>query len=86
MTTLDFLNRGVDVYGDAVGVVTSILTRIVRLIPALAVAAAIDRVVFGDGDPGLPKLAEKVSLLSTGMNPTTRTCPPLLIHSRIRTS
>ena len=37
----------------SVGVATSIMTRIARLIPALVVAAAIDRVVLGDGDPGL---------------------------------
>jgi ATP-binding cassette subfamily B protein len=46
-----------------VGVVTSILTRIARLIPALVVAAAIDRVVLGTGDPGL---LTDIGLLPTG--------------------
>ena len=46
-----------------VGVTTSIMTRIARLIPALVVAAAIDRVVLGDGDPGL---LTDIGLLPTG--------------------
>jgi ATP-binding cassette subfamily B protein len=37
----------------SVGVFGAVLTRVMRLVPALVVAAAIDRVVLGSGDPGL---------------------------------
>ena len=37
----------------SVGVLGAVLTRVMRLIPALVVAAAIDRVVLGSGEPGL---------------------------------
>ncbi len=36
-----------------VGVTAAVLTRFARLVPALVVAAAIDRVVLGSADPGL---------------------------------
>jgi ATP-binding cassette subfamily B protein len=36
-----------------VGIVASFLTRFARLVPPIIVAAAIDRVVLGSGDPGL---------------------------------
>ena len=37
----------------SVGVLGAVLTRVMRLIPALVVAAAIDRVILGSGEPGL---------------------------------
>jgi len=46
-----------------VGVMTAIITRFARLVPALIIAATIDRVVLGEGDPGL---LTDVGLLPTG--------------------
>ena len=46
-----------------VGVTTAVITRFARLIPALIVAATIDRVVLGEADPGL---LTDVGLLPTG--------------------
>ena len=46
-----------------VGVTTAIITRFARLVPALIIAATIDRVVLGEGDPGL---LTDVGLLPTG--------------------
>jgi len=46
-----------------VGVTTAIITRFARLVPALIVAATIDRVVLGEADPGL---LTDVGLLPTG--------------------
>jgi ATP-binding cassette subfamily B protein len=46
-----------------VGVVAAVITRFSRLVPALVVAAAIDRVVLGQGDPGL---LTDAGLLPTG--------------------
>ena len=45
------------------GVVTAVITRFARLVPALIVAATIDRVVLGGADPGL---LTDVGLLPTG--------------------
>ncbi|ATW89279.1 ATP-binding cassette subfamily B protein [Halohasta litchfieldiae] len=45
------------------GVTTAVITRFARLMPALIVAAAIDRVVLNEGDPGL---LTDVGLLPTG--------------------
>jgi ATP-binding cassette subfamily B protein len=47
----------------SVGVVAAVLTRLARLVPPIVVAAAIDRVVLGSGQPGL--LAD-VGLLPAG--------------------
>nr|WP_233735781.1 hypothetical protein [Halonotius aquaticus] len=46
-----------------VGVTTAVITRFARLVPALIVAATIDRVVLGEADPGL---LTDVGLLPTG--------------------
>jgi len=46
-----------------VGVTTAVITRFARLVPALIVAATIDRVVLGGADPGL---LTDVGLLPTG--------------------
>ncbi|WP_436903161.1 ABC transporter ATP-binding protein [Halovenus halobia] len=46
-----------------VGVTAAVLTRFARLVPALVVAAAIDRVVLGSADPGL---LTDAGLLPTG--------------------
>ncbi|MFQ3476196.1 ABC transporter ATP-binding protein [Halonotius sp. F2-221B] len=46
-----------------VGVTTAVVTRFARLVPALIVAATIDRVVLGEADPGL---LTDVGLLPTG--------------------
>ena len=47
-----------------VGVTTAVITRFARLVPALIVAATIDRVVLGEADPGL---LTDVGLLPTGV-------------------